>query len=111
MLMAWETHQNHHTLSITTTTRQYYYAALRATSGSTICIHDDAVLPQNVPTLGALANIHHAHAKLGKRQFCVVLEGGSRLTGANQITCTMLNLKNEVVPVPEERAIVAKEED
>jgi hypothetical protein len=43
---------------------------------------------------------------LRKEQYAVVLESGSLLTGAGQITCTMLDSKGDAVPMPEEQTIV-----
>jgi hypothetical protein len=77
-------------------------------AGSTICIYDDSILPMQYypwyqPTL---VSIHHAHQVLRKEQYAVVLESGSLLTGASQITCTMIDSKGDTVPMPEEQTIV-----
>jgi hypothetical protein len=107
-------HPEHHTLSIITTLpRQKGYAGLRAVAGSTICIFDDSILPMQYypwyqPTL---VSIHHAHQVLRKEQYAVVLESGSLLTGAGQITCTMLDSKGDTVPMPEEQTIVSREDE
>jgi hypothetical protein len=56
-----------------------------------------------------LVNIHHANQVLRKEHYGVVLESGSLLTGAGQITHTMLDSKGDTVPMPDDQTIVEKE--
>ena len=100
----------HHTMDIVTTTpRVKQYAAMRATAGSKIYVMDENLSPFTSSYFASLLNIHHNNQVLRKEHFGIVLESGSLLTGASQISFTKLDSKGETVPVPEDQAIVEKE--
>ena len=99
-----------HTLKIVTSSpRVKDFAALKATAGSMICVQDESAVPVGMPNSPVDVNIHHDYPLLRDSQFAIVLDGGSLLTGANQITFTMKNVNNEIVPMPESQTVITED--
>ena len=106
-------YSDHNTLYIETTLpRIENFAAVKAAAGSTILVQDETALPLNYGAiLTGFLKVHHNLPKLRKGQVAIALDAQSKLIGADQVTCTKLNLKGETVPMSTNTRIVTNDDD